>query len=278
MDVSIIITNYNKSEYLREAIDSALRNLNEESEVIIIDDGSTDESKEIMKSYSNHPGVRLIFKENEGVIKTRNRAVEESQGKYIIQLDGDDIMEDGFVSKALSKIQESDNIGIVYGQTSFCGSKSGKWDLGTFNLQKQLYTNQIVITALFKKDDFIKVNGYDEKFKDGYEDWDFWLSLIKLGREVKQIDEPALKYRILDNSRNHSISSENQKELNRKIYKKHQSLYLAHFEDPINLFWDNLFLRDKISEIEFYKKSPEFRIGKILLFLPKLVKRAFTKN
>jgi glycosyltransferase involved in cell wall biosynthesis len=278
MEVSIIVINYNKDIYLRESIDSSIRNLVNDSEILIVDDGSTDDSIKIINSYSRNDSIRIILKENEGVIKTRNRAIKEARGKYIIQLDGDDIMEDNFVQKALLSIKESDNIGIVYGQTSFCGSKSGIWDLGIFSLQKQLYTNQIVITALFKKEDFFAAKRYDEAFKEGYEDWDLWLSIIELGKEVKQLQEPALKYRILSGSRNHTITSEVQEELRRKIYKKHYILYLNNFEDPINLFWNNLFLTDKLKEIKYYKNSLEYRLGQMLLFLPKMVKRFFSKK
>ena len=84
---TIIITNYNKAPFLKEAIDSALNQNFEDFDVLITDDGSTDESMNIINEYQNNSKISIISKRNEGVINTRNRAINEARGKYIVQLE-----------------------------------------------------------------------------------------------------------------------------------------------------------------------------------------------
>ena len=277
MKISIIIINYNKANFLTESINSALKNQSELCEILIVDDGSTDGSIEIINQYKPHSNVRIILKDNEGVIKTRNRAINEALGEYIIQLDGDDVLEENFIESAIKEISEDESIGIVYGSTSFIGAKSGVWDLGEYKLEKQLYTNQIVITALFRKSDFLKTKGYDVLFNEGYEDWDFWMSIIGLNKKVVQLAIPSIKYRILEGSRNHSITKDVEIKLRKLIYKKHFQLYLSNFHDPINLYWENLNLKEISDDVDYYKNSIEFRIGSFLLKPIRLMKNLFKK-
>ena len=162
--------------------DSTLRQTYPYFDILIIDDGSTDESIDIIKSFENDSRVTTIFQENLGVIKTRNKAILEVSGEFIVQLDGDDKLHPEFLSWTVPVLKEDKNIGIVFCETELFGSKTGLWNLGNYSLVKQLFTNQIVITALFRKQDFLKIKGgYNECFMRGYEDWDLWLSIIGLG-------------------------------------------------------------------------------------------------
>ena len=91
--VSVIIPVYNAEEYLRDCLDSLLNQTinNEEMEVLMINDGSQDNSLEICKEYSEiYPNFKVFSKENEGLPKTRNFALQRAQGKYITYLDSDD--------------------------------------------------------------------------------------------------------------------------------------------------------------------------------------------
>ena len=140
-------------------------------------------------------------------------------------------MLDGFITNTVHQFDDNTSK-IVYGSTVHFGEKNGPWNLGEYTLEKQLVTNQIVISAMFSKKDFIKVGGYDQYFELGYEDWDFWLNLISSGVEVVQLDIPMLKYRILKNSRNTVATENNIKKIRKRIYWKYVSLY----KENIKLF------------------------------------------
>ncbi len=271
--VSIIITVYNKSEYLKEAIDSALNVNYENIEIIIIDDGSTDSSLNILNNYRENKQIRIILNEtNRGIVFARNKAINQAKGKFIIQLDADDTIHSEFIRKATPYFDDND-IGIVYGDTYFFGGKNGHFDLGEYSLKKQLSTNQIVITALFKRTDFLKTNGYDNLFSIGYEDWDFWLSIIGLNKKVVQLNIPSLNYRFIYDSRNNSISKENLFKIRNNIFKKHFKLYVENFHDPINIFWENKNLKNINAKLESHKSSLSFKIFEFFIFPFALIKK-----
>jgi glycosyltransferase involved in cell wall biosynthesis len=276
MKATIIITSFNKEAFLKEAIESALNQSYDNFELLIIDDGSTDNSQQVIKEFQA-PRITTIFKENEGVIKTRNRAIKEAKGQYIVQLDGDDILGKDFLQKTIPEIENNSTVGIVYCATKLFGAKDKIWDLGEYSIEKQLTTNQIVITALFKKDDFLKTNGYNQDFSEGLEDWDFWLSLIELGIEVKQLNDVEFYYRILPDSRN-NFTKEKEERIKNLIWKNHKELYAKYITSPANLLWEIYALESKIKDLNYYKNSRAFKIGDSLLNIPRKFKSIFSSN
>ena len=276
MKATIIITSFNKEAFLKEAIESALNQSYDNFELLIIDDGSTDNSQQVIKEFQD-PRITTIFKENEGVIKTRNRAIKEAKGQYIVQLDGDDILGKDFLQKTIPEIENNSTVGIVYCATKLFGAKDKIWDLGEYSIEKQLTTNQIVITALFKKDDFLKTNGYNQDFSEGLEDWDFWLSLIELGIEVKQLNDVEFYYRILPDSRN-NFTKEKEERIKNLIWKNHKELYAKYITSPANLLWEIYTLESKIKDLNYYKNSRAFKIGDSLLNIPRKFKSIFSSN
>ena len=273
--VTIIITNYNKVDYIKKSIDSALDQTYSDFNVLIIDDGSSDGSLDIIRSYDSNPKISLILQENIGVIKTRNKAINSAKGDYILQLDGDDALHPEYLSWTVPVLTVNTDVGIVFCKTELFGSKNGVWDLGEYSLINQLTTNQIVVTALFRKADFVKTKGYSEDFARGYEDWDFWLSLLELGLEVKEINRVGFYYRILKNSRNSSFSKDLEKELKTRIYKSHQDLYLSNGLDPVNLLWKIKEKDSEIYDLKLLKKSKEYKVGYLLLFPLRLLQNLF---
>ena len=88
--ITVYITNYNYGKYINKAINSILNQTLKNFELIIIDDGSNDKSKSIIKKYSSHKKIITIFQQNKGLIATNNLAIKISRGKYIIRLEADD--------------------------------------------------------------------------------------------------------------------------------------------------------------------------------------------
>ena len=263
--VTIIITNYNKGLYLNDSIESALCQNFQNFEILIIDDGSTDNSREIIETYREHSNVRIEYQDNHGVITTRNKAIDLARGIYILQLDGDDKIHPNYLSWTVPLLEKNRDSGIAYCKTEFFGDKNGIWNLGKYSLQKQLITNQIVITALFRKEDYLKTDGYRKDFSNGLEDWDFWLSLIELGLGVVQVPEVGFYYRISQNSRNLNYSSSDEFEIKAKISKYHQDLYIKNGLDSANLLWYQEKLKWEIKDLQLVKESAEYKLGKLLL-------------
>lgn len=112
LKVSVIIPNYNYSQYLREAIDSVLAQTYTNIEVIVVDDGSTDGSREVLASYGGR--ITAIFQKNAGVSAARNNGVSHSGGKYIAFLDADDVWFPTKIERQVAMFENDDRLGLVH--------------------------------------------------------------------------------------------------------------------------------------------------------------------
>lgn len=113
ISLSVVIPVYNSESYLRRCIESVLRQLSEDIELIIVDDGSTDLSSNICDSYcEQHTNIHVIHKENQGLISARKTGVKASHGKWISFVDSDDYIDDGMFRRILN-IGEKYNCDLV---------------------------------------------------------------------------------------------------------------------------------------------------------------------
>lgn len=110
--VSIIIPVYNSEKYLQNCLESIKNQTEKDFEVIIINDGSTDNSKLIIADYLKDKRFKLIDQKNQGIGYSRNKGIEESKGQYVVFIDSDDSIEKNFLEEMLKKI-EKDNLDIV---------------------------------------------------------------------------------------------------------------------------------------------------------------------
>lgn len=248
--VSVIIPCYNQSLYIADTILSVVNQTYTNIEIICIDDCSNDDSVQIIKSFAEKYEniVILTNRENSGVVKSRNKAIAASTGQYILPLDGDDVIFTSYIEKAVDILERNPNIGICYCRACFIGDKSGEWLLPKFDADKLLYSNHIFATALFRKSDFILAGGYKDYMKDGFEDWDLWLSFIENGVSVYKINEILFGYRQKAVSRS-SYANKKDMELREVMLKHHPKLYLKSYLQHIEKY-NNKIKKYKILLIE----------------------------
>lgn len=252
--VSVIIPCFNQGKYINEAVQSVLHSTFSEFEIIIIDDGSTDNyTKELLFSFSQ-PKIKLISIENHGVATARNIGIKNSCGEYILPLDADDKISTAYLEEAVAVLDSNPNIKIVCGDIELFGAKKGKLLLPEHSMEMILAQNTIAVSSLFRRSDFDKTQGFNPNMIIGFEDWDFWLSLLENGGEVFKIDKTCFFYRIKRKSRNASFSSEQFSILRKQLYLNHKNLFSKYYIDPCNSF-----------EYCHIKNSKEYKIGKILL-------------
>src|ERR1035437_2541592 len=112
--VSIIIPAYNAEIFLEETVTSALASTYTLLEIIIVNDGSTDNTQQIIdKVKLEHPEIRAIEQKNQGVAVARNAGIANSTGKYILPLDADDLISDDYVEKAVEILEQNPNVKMV---------------------------------------------------------------------------------------------------------------------------------------------------------------------
>lgn len=226
--VCIVIPCFDKGNYIDEAVYSALQQTYQDVEIVIVDDGSRDSyTKEKLRSYYRDPRIRVIHTDNQGVSRARNRGIAESQAEYILPLDADDKIEKDYVRYAVEVLDSDENVGIVYCLATFFDEKNEIWSLPPYSKDSMLLDNMIFCSAFFRKRDWQRVNGYNPNMRTGYEDWDYWLSLIELGLKVYCIPHSFFHYRMRDRTARHLITGDKgiDLEMRTQLLTNHPKLY-----------------------------------------------------
>lgn len=182
--ISVIISTYNRASLLKEAIISVLNQSYLNFELIISDDGSTEDIESLIENFNDERIIYLKHDKNRGVSFAKNDAIKASKGDYIISLDDDDLMTSEALESLLSKIEEDnlENLGGVYGWSWWVlnGGKSLK--ITSFKekggIFKAVFDNQVFTNILLKRDVFNIIGLYDESLKSN-EDYDFYCRLAK---------------------------------------------------------------------------------------------------
>jgi len=188
--VSIIIPCYNYGRYLAEAIESAIAQTYNATEIIVVNDGSTDNTIEVASQYP----VRLFNQSNQGAAKTFNRGIRLSKGKYFVILSADDKLHPCFVEKTLPILEKDNNIAFVYTHATLFGAKKGIMICREYNIDSLRKGNYITGTVLTKKKAFNLVKGFNPDLKC-LEDWDLWLSFAEHRLYGTLLPEPLFYYR-----------------------------------------------------------------------------------
>lgn len=226
--VSVIMPCYNKGEYVEEAVKSVLEQTYGNIEIVIVNDGSSDNSSEVIKSLADKYKHILFFdeKENRGVVWARNFAVEASTGEFILPLDADDTIDSTFVEKAV-KILEKNQKMIVSCRNVF--DKDLSDEKGLIDTKKIVCGDEIfVCTSMFRKSDFEEVGGYKECMNNiGCEDWELFLNFINHGYQFYKINEKLFNYRRNTNKSRTSTQLANQLKLKKKFIELYPNLFLS---------------------------------------------------
>lgn len=188
--VSIIIPCYKQAQFLPDAIESCLAQTYKDVEIIVVNDGSPDNTSEVVKKYK---GVKLIEQPNKGLSAARNAGIRACAGGWIITLDADDKIHPEFIQRTIGVND------IVSTKMQTFGSESRTWrtPLKSDNPTHRdlLIQNHINCSSIYKKDVWTLAGGYDENMKDGYEDWEFWLRATALGFNITILNQTLFFYR-----------------------------------------------------------------------------------
>lgn len=226
--VSIIIPCYNHGCFIHDAITSVHSQTFAEYEIIVVDDGSTDELTHCVLNELVVTGIRVIRTSNQGLATARNNGISIAQGEYILPLDADDMIAPRFLELAVGVLDHDPSVGVVYGNVEFFGEAAGEWLLPDYSPVRILVDNMIVASAVFRRADWQLVGGYRQYMRHGWEDWDFWLSLVELGREIVKLPNVVFYYRIRKDSMTRTLSLTRKIWLFTQLVSYHSSLYLTN--------------------------------------------------
>ena len=197
--VSIVIASYNYGRFLGEAIASALAQRDAAVEVVVVDDGSTDDSAAVAGRFP----VRLIRQVNAGVCLARNRGAAAAHGELLVFLDADDLLEPDYVARCREALAVSGpTVAYAYTQMRLFGEEEGIFASRPFDARAMLRERFVHGAALLRRASFDEVGGFDPAWRNGLEDYELWIRLLDRGYTGTFVSEPLLRYRRHGPSRN----------------------------------------------------------------------------
>ena len=267
--ISVYITSFNKGKYLRQAITSVLNQSLQPEEIIIVDDGSNDNSREIIKGFaSRYPEIikPIINENNYGIAKTRNIAISHCKGELITFVDGDDYF---FPSKLESelKIIRNGNYGCVYSNHVFVDEFSNEngcfadkedhpveGDLFIENFTRSFHVNSgsNFHNEMFYKNNAIKIGLYDENIQI-WEDWDFRIRMSKKFRYGYCSEVNSAYRRLPTGLHNSSINLHYHEQI--KIYNKNKLLIQDLKQQQQSHIHNRVYSKIKYLFIQIMEKS-----------------------
>tara|TARA_B100002049_G_scaffold168616_1_gene126952 strand:- start:10429 stop:11262 length:834 start_codon:yes stop_codon:yes gene_type:complete len=252
-NISVVIPCYNDGLFIKAAVSSLFKQTLLPDEIIIVDDGSDQATREVLNKLSDSR-VRIIYQENLGVSVARNKGIEQSSSRYICTLDADDYFEPTFLKKAKKVLLQE--IDVVYVS---CQYRQFDYKNRTVEIicptggliTAFLVKNNGTSCGLFDKSDWEKVGGYDPSFKKGFEDWDFNISLLKSGKRMHIIPEVLFNYRIKERSRDQNALDLFDSQLRMQLLEKHKDLYQTHFYGVMSQYiYSNSLLRKDLRKLK----------------------------
>ena len=232
-EISIVLPAYNCESFLKEAIESILNQTFKDFELIIINDGSTDKTEDVIKSFSDPRIIYLKNEKNSGLVYTLNKGIDIAKGKYIARMDGDDIALPARLVKQKAILDEYPDIVVAASTITFINEKKeseGNWLLDRktihpFEIRKHLpYENCIAHPSVMIRSQILKELKY-KSYQKNIEDYDLWLRIISKGYSIMKTEESQLLYRIHDSS----ITS---------MHLKKNNFFFKHFNMKRKFIWN----------------------------------------
>ena len=193
--VTVYVTSHNYGRFIRQAIESVLAQTMQDFELIVIDDGSTDDSRAIIETYDD-PRVIKIYQENKGLNVTNNVAIRAARGEYVMRLDADDWLDENALSVMSGVLNRNPSIGMVFPDFFHVDANGTilevvrRHDFDQVTLRDQPAHGAC---TMIRRSCLLDLDGYDESFRcqDGY---DLWIRFIERF-EVKNVNLPLFFYR-----------------------------------------------------------------------------------
>ena len=251
--VSVVIPCYNLGQYLDGAVDSVLAQTFQDFEIIIVNDGSTDEfTNKLLQNYDK-PKTKIITTANQGLPSARNNGIKTAAGEYICCLDADDKYHPEFLEKTVAVFDnDSKQInGFVTTWVQVFGEQDYIWQVSDYNPYRLSVENIIHVASLFRRKCWEKKGGYSTNIA-GYQDWDYWISIVAMGYKWTCIEEPLFCYR----TRKGSMIKESDKKrpiLYKQMIKNNKGFYVNNIERILTQFMEQFM--EVIDKCQYFQKA-----------------------
>lgn len=193
--VSVVIPCFNLGRFLDEAVQSALGQTFEDVEVVVVDDGSTDPATRALLADYRRPRTHVVRSENRGLPAARNLGIRSSRGAYVCALDADDRLEPTWLEKAVGVLEADPSLAFVSHWFRAFGDEEWDWTPQRCDLVSLLDSNTVNGAALVRREALLAAGLFDESMREGCEDWELWLRLVRGGGRGAILPEMLYAYR-----------------------------------------------------------------------------------
>jgi glycosyltransferase involved in cell wall biosynthesis len=206
--VSVVVAAYNMGDYVREAIDSVLAQQGVDLEVVVIDDGSTDDTATVLAEFNDDDRVRVIRQENQGQPRAKNAGLRACRGRLIAFCDADDYWLPDKLALQLPLFERDPRVGVVYSTILILPADGDPYapphDMYRGDVLDKLFVHNLVPfgTAVVRRECLEEAGGFDERIPMGI-DWDLWLR-IATRWHFDFVPEPTYAYRIWPGQMSHN--------------------------------------------------------------------------
>ena len=206
--ITVVITCYNYAEFLRPCVQSVVKQTRPVDEIIIVDDGSTDESAVVAErciAEFPHANLRLLRQANSGQpALARNAGIHQASGHYILPLDADDRIDPGYIEACCEVLEDKPETQLIYADATYVNNGVERYvPSGVFIVEAMKRVNQLPCCTFFKRELWCRIGGYRDNLR-GYEDWCFWLACGLLQAKSVHLKRTGLIY----NEKNSGVLSQ----------------------------------------------------------------------
>lgn len=227
--VSVVVPCYNLGRYLDEAVDSVLAQSFQNFEILVVDDGSTDEATRDHLETFTRPKTRVVRSENRGLPAAKNLGLTHTTGQYVSMLDADDRLDPVFLERSVDALDNDASLAFASHWFRTFGDEVWDWTPSSCDLLTLLDANTVNGAALVRREALDAVGGFDETMRDGCEDWDLWISLVERGYPGRILPEVLFHYRRRANSMSRvMMEGDRHPQLFRRLVEKHTESYRTH--------------------------------------------------
>jgi len=231
--VSVLMPCFNHGEFIEDAIASVRAQTVQDFEIIVVDDGSTEAATVAALGAVQAPDVVVHRTANRGLPAARNFAAAHASGEVFCALDADDRLAPTWFAKALALLDAQPATAFVSHWLETFGDEHWTWTPERCDLPALLARNTVNGAALVRRTAFESVGGYDERMREGCEDWDFWLRLVESGRHGAIVPEVLFYYRRRAGSMSRVMLDAAERRPLETLIRKHRAAYSRHLLDVL---------------------------------------------
>ncbi|MCC6671063.1 MAG: glycosyltransferase family 2 protein [Planctomycetes bacterium] len=196
--VAVVVPCFRYAHFLGEAVGSVVAQSYRELEIVVVDDGSPDDTAAVAQALiERHPQrrIRLVRQTNQGLAAARNAGIRASTAPLILPLDADDRLLPNAVERLVAGHRADPSASVVCPFAREFGDRAARIPTAAPSLPALLRNNRLIYASLFTRTAFDMVGGYNPNMRFGYEDWDFWVSVLERGGRIRHLPEELILYR-----------------------------------------------------------------------------------